>query len=639
MLAPLNRLLENISVRAKLTLGFGVVMLLTLLIATTGWLGIRALGDRSDRILDIAKLNDLTRDVRNARLFYSINPNAERAAAVVKLLDSLDSHLANDRSVFHSPASRPLLENASTVAKSYRAHFNDFSQAVQARDATRAVFGGHADEAVAQLKKLMEMATSPSGDQAQIDSLVKAQTVVQQARFQLRGYSYSLKPELQKPAKEAIDDAIAYIKTLFSHLPAAMTADVQRLQQAMSSYRDTVALFSDAQDKADSAQVQLDGDIKNLLAATQQLSQDQIDQRRDDVEAARNLLAGALLAALLLGIIAAWVITRLIVGPLMETLRRAEQVASGNLSDNATVSRRDELGLLQLSMQRMTLNLRELIGGLRDGVIRISGAAEQLSAVTEQTRKGVNNQRHETDQVATAMNEMAATVQEVARNAEQASSAAVNASHEARAGDEVLAQAMTQIERLADEVGNSTLAMSDLKQESERIGSVLDVIKSVAQQTNLLALNAAIEAARAGEAGRGFAVVADEVRSLAQRTQSSTEEIEQLISGLQGGTDKVASSLDSSRALTDSSVELTRRAGASLHGISESVQAIESMNHQIATAAEQQSAVAEEINRSVINVRDISEQTSTASEETAASSVELTRLGNHLQTLVGKFTL
>ncbi|WP_037007329.1 methyl-accepting chemotaxis protein [Pseudomonas asplenii] len=639
MLAPLNRLLENISVRAKLTLGFAVVMLLTLLIATTGWLGIQALGDRSDRILDIARLNDLTRDVRNGRLFYSINPDAEHAAAVVKLLDSLDNHLAHDRSVFHPPASQPLLETATMVAKSYRAHFNDFSQAVQARDATRAVFGGHADEAVARLKKLMAIATSPSGDQVQIDSLVKAQTVVQQARFQLRGYSYSLKPELQKPAREAIDDAITYINTLTTRLPGSMAGDVQGLLQAMTRYGETVALFANAQGKADSAQVQLDGDIRNLLAATQQLSQDQVDQRRDDVLAARNLLGGALLAALLLGVIAAWTITRLIVGPLMETLRRAEQVASGNLSDDSMVSRRDELGLLQLSMQRMTVNLRELIGGLRDGVVRISGAAEQLSAVTEQTRSGVNNQKHETDQVATAMNEMAATVQDVARNAEQASSAAVNASQAARAGDEVLAQAMAQIERLADEVGNSTAAMNDLKQESDRIGSVLDVIKSVAQQTNLLALNAAIEAARAGEAGRGFAVVADEVRSLAQRTQSSTEEIEQLITGLQSGTDKVALSLESSRALTHSSVELTRQAGTSLHGISESVQAIESMNHQIATAAEQQSAVAEEINRSVINVRDISEQTSAASEETASSSVELTRLGNHLQMLVGKFTL
>ncbi|MGU9818543.1 methyl-accepting chemotaxis protein [Pseudomonas sp. LF135] len=290
-------------------------------------------------------------------------------------------------------------------------------------------------------------------------------------------------------------------------------------------------------------------------------------------------------------------------------------------------------------MQSMTVGLRELIGGISDGVTQIASAAEQLSAVTEQTSAGVNSQKVETDQVATAMNEMAATVQEVARNAEEASEAAVAADQQAREGDKVVGEAIAQIERLATEVGNSTEAMGHLKRESDKIGSVLDVIKSVAQQTNLLALNAAIEAARAGEAGRGFAVVADEVRSLAQRTQKSTEEIEELIVGLQSGTQQVATIMDNSRGLTDSSVELTRRAGNALGNITRTVSTIQAMNSQIATAAEQQSAVAEEINRSVLNVRDVSEQTSSASEETAASSAELARLGIYLQTLVGRFRI
>ena len=257
--------------------------------------------------------------------------------------------------------------------------------------------------------------------------------------------------------------------------------------------------------------------------------------------------------------------------------------------------------------------------------------------MTEQTSAGVNSQKVETDQVATAMHEMTATVQEVARNAEEASEAAVAADQQAREGDRVVNEAIVQIEKLASEVGNSTDAMNELKRESDKIGSVLDVIKSVAQQTNLLALNAAIEAARAGEAGRGFAVVADEVRSLAQRTQKSTEEIEQLIAGLQSGTQQVATIMDNSRELTVSSVELTRRAGHSLENITKTVSAIQAMNQQIAAAAEEQSATAEEINRSILNVRDVSEQTSAASEETAASSIELARLGNHLQLMVSKF--
>ncbi|WP_460046968.1 methyl-accepting chemotaxis protein [Pseudomonas sp. S2_H01] len=232
---------------------------------------------------------------------------------------------------------------------------------------------------------------------------------------------------------------------------------------------------------------------------------------------------------------------------------------------------------------------------------------------------------------------MTSTVLEVARNAEEASEAAQQADQQAREGDKVVSDAITQIERLATEVNNSTLAMGQLKLESDKIGGVLDVIKSVSQQTNLLALNAAIEAARAGEAGRGFAVVADEVRSLAQRTQESTEEIEVLIAALQNGTQQVVGTLDASRSLSDSSVELSRRAGTALEHITRTVSTIQNMNQQIATAGEEQTVVADQINRSVINVRDVSEQTAAASEETAASSVELARLGAQLQAMVGKF--
>ncbi|MGY2045731.1 methyl-accepting chemotaxis protein [Pseudomonas pergaminensis] len=287
----------------------------------------------------------------------------------------------------------------------------------------------------------------------------------------------------------------------------------------------------------------------------------------------------------------------------------------------------------------MTRNLRSLISGIDDSARQIASAATQLSAVTAQTRTGINNQKDETDQVATAMNEMLATAQEVARHAEQASVAANEADVQANAGDKVVTQAVEQIGQLANEMALSGHAMLALQQESQKIGSVLDVIKSVSQQTNLLALNAAIEAARAGSAGKGFAVVADEVRSLAQRTQESAEEIEGLIQGLHTGTQQVADIMESSRTLTDYSVELTRDAGDALAAIARTVSVIQEMNPQIAAAAEEQSAVAEEINRSVLRVRDVSEQTAAASEETATASVQLTKLSLDLQTLVGRFRL
>ena len=520
MYRRLAQLLGNISVNRKLGLGFGLVLVLTLLIAATGWKGLESVIERGDKLANISKIIALTKDLRIARLEYDRSPGENTLADVTRQLNELDSALEMSHKQLVAAEDLLLVEQQLNAVAGYKRAFADLIQG------------------------------SGAGEQAM-------------ERMHSQG--------------------------------------------------------------------------NELIEQSQKLSALQTAKRNNESRQATTLLIVCTLLALVLGIIAAWVITRQIVIPLQRTLKTVERIAAGDLTQDHHTDRRDELGQLQQAIQRMTQGLRELIGGISDGVTQIASAAEELSAVTEQTSAGVNNQKVETDQVATAMNQMAATVQEVARNAEEASEAAVAADQQTREGDAVVAQAIAQIEKLAVEVGHSTEAMSHLKRESDKIGSVLDVIKSVAQQTNLLALNAAIEAARAGEAGRGFAVVADEVRSLAQRTQKSTEEIEELIAGLQSGTQQVSSSMDSSRALTDNSVELTRRAGESLGTIARTVSTIQGMNQQIAAAAEQQSAVAEEINRSVLNVRDISDQTAAASEETAASSTELARLGTHLQTLVGRF--
>jgi methyl-accepting chemotaxis protein len=633
--------LSNISVKLKLMLGFAIVLLLTVLIAVTGWAGLSTLSEQGERLVAIGKLNETLRDVRIARLSYTINLGADKAAAVTQGLDSMEEQAGQLRKHFSAAENLALVGRLTDALTQYRANFGLFTQSTDAREATRTVFGNHADAAVAELAAMSTAIQQSDTEQAtaerQLQGIEDQAKLVQEARFQVRGYTYSGKLPLREPAVAAIDAARANLTALTTLLPPTLAGNVQRLNATLTSYRTAVGAFGDAQLAADKAQQSLNDNVAAMFDASKQLSASQIAARDRDTQSARQLLVAAAIGALILGILAAWLITAQIVGPLLDILKGVERVAQGDLTRDFDNSRRDELGLLQAGMQRMTLSLRELIGGIRDGSVQIASAAEQLSAVTEQTNAGVNNQKVETDQVATAINEMSATVQEVARNAQDASGAAANASREAREGDAVVNRAMAQIVRLATEVGNSTQAMNDLKRESDKIGGVLDVIKAVAQQTNLLALNAAIEAARAGEAGRGFAVVADEVRSLAQRTQQSTEEIEGLISSLQTGTDHVASILEGSRALTDSSVDMTRQASASLAGITQAVASIEAMNQQIATAAEEQSAVTDEINRSVMNVRDISEQTSSASEETAASSVELARLGVHLQGLVGRF--
>ncbi len=632
----LGKSLGNMGVSLKLGLGFGLVLLLTALITVTGWLSVGALIERGNKLGAIADVASQTMELRIRRLVYERQYDAESAATMNATLDKVDASVKKARGMVVSLESQKWLEEQQQSATEYRKTFVDMTKAIAAREASRSLMGDAADRAVAEINKI-EAALLQGDSIVQFNDAVGVSKLIQQARFQVRGYTYSGKPEFEKNARAAIDEALVGINTLAGSIPSTYLAGLQGATAGLKAYQSAVDQYRDAQAASKEALATMTKEGQDLLDLSAKLNDDQYTKREAESSKAKSTLTLVTLLALVFGVIAAWVITRQIVAPLQQTLSIVERVASGDLSHDLSVDRRDEMGQLQASIQRMTVNLRQLISGIRDGVTQIASAAEELSAVTEQTSAGVNSQKVETDQVATAMHEMTATVQEVARNAEEASEAAVAADQQAREGDRVVNEAIVQIERLAKEVGNSTEAMNELKRESDKIGSVLDVIKSVAQQTNLLALNAAIEAARAGEAGRGFAVVADEVRSLAQRTQKSTEEIEQLIAGLQSGTQQVATIMDNSRELTVSSVELTRRAGGSLENITKTVSAIQAMNQQIAAAAEEQSATAEEINRSILNVRDVSEQTSAASEETAASSVELARLGNHLQIMVSKF--
>jgi methyl-accepting chemotaxis protein len=628
--------LGNVSVSRKLSIGFGLVLLLTLIITATGWSSVSSLIERGDKLAAISQISEQTMELRTARMRYETQSSAEAATGVMTALDKLDIDLKNAHGKISGADDLKLLDAQIQAAADYRRAFDDMTKAIQVRETSRVNLGATADAAVDEVNKIEE-ALIQHDNILQFNSAVGVSKLIQQARFQVRGYTFSGNPDFEKNANAAIDEAIVGVNSLAGDVSSQYIPQLQKANLALKGYRAAVGQYRDAQQVSRQALDKMTNLGQQLLDLSDKLTVSQNAKRDADSSQAQSTLGLATVLALLFGILAAWAITRQITLPLKQTLIAVDRVASGDLTHNLNIERRDELGQLQGGIQRMTLSLRELIGGISDSVTQIASAAEELSAVTEQTSAGVNSQKVETDQVATAMHQMTATVQEVARNAEEASEAAVAADQQAREGDKVVNEAIAQIERLASEVGHSTTAMGELKRESDKIGSVLDVIKSVAQQTNLLALNAAIEAARAGEAGRGFAVVADEVRSLAQRTQKSTEEIEDLIAGLQSGTQQVATIMDNSRELTVSSVELTRRAGGSLESITRTVSAIQAMNQQIAAAAEQQSATAEEINRSVLNVRDVSEQTSAASEETAASSVELARLGTHLQGLVGRF--
>lgn len=644
MLQGINRTLANTSVKLKLSLGFGLVLLLTLAITLTGWHGLDTMIERSESLTSIAQLNAMTKDLRAERIVFRVENTADSASRVVARINEIEAHLVLLRDDAPPADILTLLNGQSDTVRALEATFADLAKLLSARADSRAQLAVLSEEAITSIGQVeSEVLKAVSQEQDSSERLGEFTNIqqlrgqVQNARYEVQAYVFSGKESYEVAAITAIDEALKEVEQIATDQADGNISELLNARKTLLKYREHMGQFKDLQVKVEAAQESMEALSENLLISTGEITALQGQRRDAEATQSRQTLSGVAGLAMLLGLLAAWLITQQIIAPLRLTLSAAARIAKGDLSQNLEIGRRDEMGMLQRSMQDMTLSLRQLISGISDGVTQIASAAEQLSAVTAQTSVGVTSQKDETDCVATAMNQMTSTVMEVARNAEEASEAARHADQQARDGDKVVNDAIAQIERLAVEVNNSTQAMGKLKLESDKIGGVLDVIKSVSQQTNLLALNAAIEAARAGEAGRGFAVVADEVRGLAQRTQESTEEIEVLIAALQSGTQQVVMTLDASRTLTDSSVELSRQAGDALGHITRTVSTIQTMNQQIAAAGEEQSSVAEQINRSVLNVRDVSEQTAASSEETAASSIELARLGVQLQEMVGKF--
>jgi len=638
----MNTWFGNISVTLKLALGFGLVLLLTMALALVGWSSLGSVVQRSERMTDVNELTHTLTDLRVARLQYLLsNGGAAEADKVQQEIRALSQRQQEMLPHFQNPENVRLIKQQIELIEQYQKAYDKTNATYAIVNNTRAEMVDMADRAGELIDRVRdEVARNAAGDEAgfaRYQAIARTKDDVQTLRYRVLGYTADVNERTELALNQQIERVDQGIGGLTSVFVGEYREQIQQLQSTVTAYRSLLDAYRTATAERLQLRDAMTEQVQEIVRGSDALLAMQATLRDQDTSFANQMMIAATLLALLVGILSAWLITRQITRPLQETLEAVERIAGGDLSQTLQVSRRDELGVLQQGIQRMGSTLRELIGGIRDGVTQIASAAEQLSAVTEQTSAGVNSQKVETDQVATAMQEMSATVQEVARNAAEASQAAVDADREASQGDRVVAETVAQIERLAAEVSRSSEAMGELQSESDKIGGVMDVIKTVAEQTNLLALNAAIEAARAGEAGRGFAVVADEVRGLAQRTQKSTEEIEGLIAGLQRGTQQVAVIMQGSRELTDSSVALTRRAGEALGAITSRVSNIQAMNQQIAAAAEQQGAVAEEISRSVVNVRDISEQTAEASEETAASSVELARLGNQLQTMVSHF--
>ncbi|WP_411269425.1 methyl-accepting chemotaxis protein [Pseudomonas guariconensis] len=365
---------------------------------------------------------------------------------------------------------------------------------------------------------------------------------------------------------------------------------------------------------------------------------EQASQRSSAVfEEAFSLIIVALVMILIALIAIATLLTRSIVLPLADAVAVAERVATGDLTQDIQVFGRDEPALLLRALSRMQQSLRDTLRKIAASSDQLASASEELHTVTEDTSRGLHQQSAEIDQAATAVNQMTAAVEEVANNAVSTADASKGADQTTREGRDQVNQALASIQYLVSDVTDTSGEIEQLASNANEISRVLDVIGAIAGQTNLLALNAAIEAARAGEAGRGFAVVADEVRALAHRTQQSTAEIEQMISGIQSGTERAVSAMHTSQDRANGTLEVAQSAGQALEVIAEAITSINQRNLVIASASEQQAQVAREVDRNLVNIRDLAMQTSAGANQTSAAAQDLSRLAVDLNAMVAQF--
>ncbi|VAW61294.1 Methyl-accepting chemotaxis sensor/transducer protein [hydrothermal vent metagenome] len=332
-------------------------------------------------------------------------------------------------------------------------------------------------------------------------------------------------------------------------------------------------------------------------------------------------------------------IARFVTKPLSTAISIAHQIADGDLTAQINVHSKDETGQLLASMKVMLTNLKQMVQQIDSATSQLGSTAGDMFRVTESTVQGANRQQNETDQLANAIVEMSASANEVLKNATQAENSAHSADTEASNGKQVVTKTIEEMNRLANDVYKASEVIQNLDQQSDSIGSVLDVIRNIADQTNLLALNAAIEAARAGEQGRGFAVVADEVRTLAGRTQSSTQEIQQMIENLQTGTIEAVKVMNLCRERAESGVNQAAQAGHSLDALTHAITSISEMNTQIVTASKEQSAVTEELERNITTISQVATKTAEETQITSESSEKLNQLSDALLSIVNRFNI
>lgn len=672
--------LNNISIRNKIWGGFGVILIVLAIVAMTAALSLSKTEKSVDHVVNrvqpmVLESNNLTsvlNETSGALGYYLLSQEKSFKEVYLNGFNKIDiimkklSSLTQNESV--DIETKELLELIKSDVQKFAAYKDKMIELAENEMLNKpgmAYSGSDINPLSQQILQLMSQAISSELEEGVSIIRREVLTDFQDLRYAWANVMNGARAFMAFRTKSSIDEYELYIEQSGIKLDKILKEHSKRLtfeqtdavdqivtirNQFKENFEKVKKIHGGDQWRSDIYLVRTElglllAKIKHNLAL---LTEKQSHLIESESQSLLNFVSGSkafvytmLLVGMALGISLAWTVSFMITSPLSNAVDAMKDISEGegDLTLRLSVSGTDEIGQLALSFNGFISKIQAVIREVTASTSQLSAAAEEMSMITGETRSGVQRQQSETALVATAINEMSSTVHEVASNAESAAAGASKADNQAEQGKQIVSLTMSSIRKLASEVETAANVINQLEKDSESIGSVLEVIRGIAEQTNLLALNAAIEAARAGEQGRGFAVVADEVRSLASRTQESTQEIQGMIERLQKGSRNAVTAMEAGQGQAQLTMEQASQAEISLNEISAAVAQINEMNAHIAEASRQQGEVAEEINKNIVNIKQVADDSANGADQLSTASQEMANLAVNLENQVSHFKI